>query len=319
VFNGKRVLVAGGAGLAGSHLIERLLSCGARIRSTIYKNKPVIKDSSIEYVSCDLTQSKDCDTVVKNVECVFMCAANTSGAAVMEQSPLVHVTPNVVMNSLMLDASHKAGVKKFVFLSSSVVYPLSVMPMKEEDFTGDMFDKYFCAGWSKRFAEILCKMYSTKAKRNMKTLVIRPGNLYGERDDFGWETSHALPALIRKVVERHDPVEVWGDGNDIRDLIYVKDFVNCLVSLASQETNDFDIVNVASGEAVSIKTVLKIILEEDGYKNAHVVFNFNKPSMIPERRIDISKLKTKLNKTCEFSLREGIRNTIQWYKDEFQK
>jgi hypothetical protein len=145
-----------------------------------------------------------------------MCAANTSGAAVMAKTPLAHLTPNILMNVSMLDAAYQAGVKKFLFISSNTVYPLADYPVKESDVTNEFYEKYFIVAWMKRFTEIVCEMYATKIANPMKVCVVRPANIYGEFDDFEWETSHVIPALIRKVVERHDPLMVWGNGEDLK-------------------------------------------------------------------------------------------------------
>ena len=224
MFRNSKVLIAGGAGFVGVNLIKRFLELGTKITATLHKKPAVIDDGRIEYIWCDLTKREDCQKAVKEVDYVFMCAANTSGAAVMEKTPLVHVTPNVVMNTLMLEAAYKAGVQKSLFISSNTVYPVADHPVKEDEMIpGQMFEKYFCVAWMKQFTEILCRMYTEKISSPMKIVVVRPANIYGPYDDFEWETSHVLPALIRKVVERHDPIEVWGDGNDIKDFIYIDD------------------------------------------------------------------------------------------------
>ena len=119
MFKDKRVLVCGGAGFVGANLIERLLQQGARVRATLHRKPAAIEDKRIEYVTCDLTKQEECYRAVDRSQYVFMCAANTSGAAVMETEPLVHVTPNVAMNTWMLDAAYKAGVEKFLFITLS--------------------------------------------------------------------------------------------------------------------------------------------------------------------------------------------------------
>jgi len=204
MFKDTRVLVAGGTGFVGVNLIIRLLSLGARVRATIHKKDPVITEDGIEYIRCDLTRMEDCREAVKDMDYVFLCAASTSGAAVIASTPLVHVTPNIVMNSQMLEAAYFAKVKKFVWLSSNAAYPPSGdRPVKEEElFDGDPYETYFGVAWMKRYTEILCRMYSEKLKEPMATVVLRPSNIYGPYDDFDFETSHVMAALIRRVVER---------------------------------------------------------------------------------------------------------------------
>lgn len=312
-FKDKKVLVAGGAGFIGTNLIKKLLLLDAKIRVADIKKEPQIKDDRIEYLNCDFTKKEDCQRAVKDIDYVFMVAANTSGAAVMEKTPLVHVTPNVIMNSLMLENSYEAGVKKFLFISSNTVYPVSEQPVKETDMKyGDLFPKYYFVAWMKQFSEVLCEMY-TKIKNPMKTVVVRPANSFGPYDDFQWETSHVIPALIRKVVERHNPIEVWGDGLDIKDFIYVEDLVEGIL-LAMEKIESFNPVNLATGRPCTIKEILNSILLADNYQDAKIVFDASKPTMIPKRLIDASKAKEILGFEAKTPLIQGIKKTVDWYK-----
>jgi GDP-L-fucose synthase len=314
--SGAKALVTGGTGFIGVNVILRLLSLGCQVRATLHKRPAVIQDDAIEYVQADLTSMKDCRRVVEGVDYVFMCAANTSGAAVMASTPLVHVTPNVVMNAQMLEAAYFAKVKKFLFISSSAAYPpTGDRPVREDEmFEGEPYEKYYLVGWMKRYTEILCKIYAQKIKAPMSTVVIRPSNIYGPYDDFDFRTSHMMAALIRRVVERHDPLEVWGTGDDIKDLIYIDDFLDGML-LAFEKTTDYMAVNIATGQGYSVKQVLQTILEVDGYLDADVRFDPSKPTMIPIRLVDTSLAKERLGFQAQISQREGIRRTVEWYRE----
>jgi GDP-L-fucose synthase len=313
VYQDAKVLVTGGAGFVGANLIERLLQLGAKVSATLHEREPVVKDARIRYIDGDLRLAGDCARAVEGVEYIFMCAANTSGAAVMATTPLAHLTPNVQMNLLMLEAAYTAGVKKFLFISSNTVYPVTDYPVRETDVTNEFFEKYFIVAWMKRFSELACEMYSTKISRPMKTVVVRPANIYGEYDDFEWQTSHVIPALIRKVVERHDPVEVWGDGNDLKEFIYVKDCVEGLL-LAMQRLEGFEPVNIAAGRPCTVREVLRMLLAIDGYEDAKVVFDASKPTMIPKRLIDPSKAERLLGFKARTGMEEGLARTVAWYR-----
>lgn len=313
-FRNRRVLVTGGAGFIGTNLLLKLLETGAIITSTVHVKSPQIKNSNIRYLKGDLCNQNFCKKAAKGQDFVFMCAANTSGANVIEKTPLVHVTPNVIMNTLMLEAAYEARVKKFLFLSSNAVYPPLNHPVKEvEMMVGEPYVKYFPVAWMKRFSEILCEIYATRIKNPMVTIVIRPANVYGPYDDFEWETSHVVPALVRKVVERHKPLEVWGDGGEIKDLMYVKDLIDALVT-AVVKLEDFVQINIGSGEGVSIKRVLNTILELEKYEDAKIVFNKSKPAMIRKRILDVSLAKKLLGFEAKTNLNDGLGETIYWYK-----
>ncbi|MBS3903036.1 MAG: NAD-dependent epimerase/dehydratase family protein [Anaplasmataceae bacterium] len=315
----KKVLVTGATGFLGSNVMEELLKSGAKLRGTVHEKPIVIKDDRIEYLSADLTLAADCERAVAGMDYVIMCAASTAGAAVVEQTPLKVVTPNVVMNALMLEAAYGAGIAKFVFISSNAVYPPFEHPMKEEEMmSGPPFIKYYPVTWMKRFSEILCETYSTWIKKPMKTIVIRPANMYGPYDNFDLETSHVLPALMRKVMERHDPIEVWGDGKEIKDLIYVKDFVEGLL-LALEKIENYDPINLGTGVEVTINQALKAMMKADGYEDAKISHNMSKPIMLKKRQLDPSKAEKLLGFKAKTSIEEGVAKTMAWYKEHYPR
>jgi GDP-L-fucose synthase len=313
MFKNANVLVTGGAGFVGVNLIKRLLDLGANITATLHIKEAVLKDDRIRYIHLDLRDPESCYTSVKGIDYVFMCAANTSGAAVMDKTPLTHLTPNILMNVSMLDAAYQEGVKKFLFISSNTVYPLTDYAVKEIDVTNDFYEKYFIVAWMKRFTEIICEMYATKIKKPMDVCVVRPANIYGEHDDFEWETSHVIPALVRKVVERHNPLEVWGDGNDLKEFIYIQDFIDGML-LTMEKQAGFDPINIAVGKPCTVREVLNTLLRIDGFTDAKVVYDTSKPSMIPRRLIDISKARDELGFQPNTSIEEGLAKTIAWYR-----
>jgi GDP-L-fucose synthase len=313
----RHVLVTGASGLVGSTLIPRLLEAGAKVRATHRHRELPYSDKDVKKIHADLTQPAACQQAVEGVEYVFHCAANTSGAATMATTPMVHVTPNVIMNSLLLEAAYHAGVTKFLWLSSTTGYPVSgeAEVREEEMFNGDPFEKYYFVGWMKRFTEVLCKMYGEKLPRKMATLVLRPTNIYGVHDDFEFATSHVIPALIRKVVERWNPLEVWGTGDDVRDAIYVDDMVDAML-LAVQKLDAHAAINIGYGEAYSVKQILALLLEIDGFPEAKIVFNTSKPTMIPIRKVDLTRARELLGFQARTSLRDGLAKTITWYRRE---
>ncbi|MBN2406675.1 MAG: NAD-dependent epimerase/dehydratase family protein [Elusimicrobia bacterium] len=315
MFRNKKVLVTGITGFTGTNLANRLLSMGAKVMGPVHRNKPRHSDDRIEYIAGDLTKMEDCRKFVEGVDYVFHCAANTSGAAVMEKTPLIHVTPNIIMTSQLLEAAYFAKVKKFLFLSSTTVYPdMGDSIIKEEQiFDGEPYPKYFLVGWMKRYMEILCRTYSEMLRPAMPSIVIRPTNMYGPYDDYDPATSHVLPALIKKVAERQRPLEVWGDGNDVRDFIYIDDFVDGMI-LAMEKIDTYDPVNLGSGKGYTVKEILGIMLEEEGYDDAEVIYNSSKPSMIPVRLVDTSKSEKMLGFKPKVDIREGIKRTLEWYK-----
>jgi GDP-L-fucose synthase len=309
-----RCLVAGGAGFLGHHLIRRLLDAGAQVRATLHDKPAVLEDPRIEYVTVDLRRPEDGARAMQGIDYVFMAAANTQGAAVIREKPLAHVTPNVPMNIYCMEAAHLAGVKRYLFLSSGAAYPdTGHRPAEEpEMFDGDPVDVYFAVGWMKRYGELLCRTYAGHIRNPMSCVVVRPSNVYGPEDKFDFAVSHVTAALIRRVAERQKPLQVWGTGEDIRDLIYIDDFMDGLLAAFHAEEPYLEI-NICSGSGVSVKEILAAAIAADGFEDAQVTFDPSKPSTVPVRRLSSKLAKEKLGFEAKVGLKEGLRRTLEWY------
>lgn len=314
-FSGKNILVAGAAGFIGTNLALALTKRGARLRLTIHDKPLQTSFPDAEIITCDLRVAEHCARAVEGIDQVFLCAAHTSGAAVIRSTPLVHITPNVLINTLMLEAAHRAGVGRFCFISSGAAYPPTAdRPVREDEmFEGDPHDVYFAAGWMKRYAEILCRTYAEKIPRPMPTIVVRPSNVYGPYDKYDFAVSHVTAALIRRVAERQRPIEVWGTGGDIRDLIYVDDFIDGVLAAVAIDRPHFA-VNICSGAGHSVREILDKILSVDGYADAEVRYDPSRPSTIPVRLMDNSLARQMLGFEARTPLEEGLRRTIDWYR-----
>ena len=316
-YKDKNILIAGASGFVGTHLTKKLSDLGANIIGSYLHRMPIQEIPNVKFIKADYTNYQDCLMATKNIDYVFMVAANTSGAAVMENSPLAHLTPNVVMNSQILAAAYENNISKFCFISSNTVYPVTDFPVKENDVNYEFFSKYFIVGWMKLFSEIMTQMYAKHIKKPMKTLVIRPGNLYGPNDKFTWKESKVIAALIRKSIERHNPLIVWGDGKDLKDFLYIDDFVAGLLE-AFEIINDFEAINIASSIPVTITEVLNKILEVSNNQSPNVKYDTSMPTMLPIRLINTDKIREQCNWKPKISLEKGLKLTINWYK-EFYK
>lgn len=310
---GKRVLVTGGAGFLGGHFIERLLNEGAVVRAAIHKREPVRHFPSVEYMQCDLRHMEDCMRATDGVDYIFHCAANTQGAGVIATTPMVHVTPNVVMNTHLLEAAYIANVKKFLFISSGAAYPdTGARPAEEHE----MLDAhpspvYHAVAWMKRYAEILCETYASHLKRPMPCVVVRPSNVYGPWDKYDPDASHVTAATLRKVYEGHNPIKVWGTGEDIRDVIYIDDFIEGSMK-AFAHSDDFLAVNICSGDGVSVKQILNTALKVNGDSDRDIQFDEDKPKTVNIRLICGKKAKSIFDFEAKTGLEEGIDKTLQW-------
>jgi len=310
-----RYLVTGAAGQMGTFALMRLRNLpNIYVRAVYHKKKPNIFADNISYLQADLRNPDDCKKIVDDIDYVLMFAGILSTAPVMAKNPVSHITENMIMNAQMLEASYFAGVRKFLWLSSTTGYPMLDKDLTEEDmFYGDPPDTYFSVGWMSRYTEILCRMYATKLKNPITVIILRPTTIYSEYESFNFETAHVLPATVRKVVERQSPIEIWGTGDNRRDFIYADDVLDaCLLAL--KRVNGFDVFNISYGKDYSVNEILKIILELDDYMDAQIVYNTSKPSAINSRDINCIKAEKFLGFKAKTTIKEGIHRMISWYK-----
>ncbi|MBM3646999.1 MAG: NAD-dependent epimerase/dehydratase family protein [Alphaproteobacteria bacterium] len=314
-FTDRKILVAGGAGFIGTNLALRLTRQGARLRLTLHDKPLQAAFPTAEVVKLDLRRLEDCARAVEGMDYVFICAAHTSGAAVIRATPLAHVTPNVLINASLLDAAYRARVQKVCFISTGAVYPdTGARPVAEaEGMMGDPHEVYFPVGWMKRYVEILCRTYGEKITPSMPTVVVRPSNIYGPYDKFDFAVSHVTAALIRRVVERQTPLEVWGTGEDIRDLLYIDDFIDGLLAAFAVDRAYFE-VNICAGRGHSVRQVLQTLLDVDGFGDADVRFDPSRPSTIPVRLMDNRLARDLLGFEARTRLPDGLRRTLEWYR-----
>lgn len=310
-YQDKRVLVTGGSGFVGTHIVEELLRQGARVRVPIHKRPLIINDKRIEVVRADLTRQEDCRRALDGIDCCFHAAGAVAAAAVTSGNPMEAITTNLVLTAQMLQAAWAVGIDRFLLFSSSTAYPVADYPIKEDEmWSGPTYEGYFGYGWMRRYLERLGEFVASKSK--VKVALVRPTAVYGRWDDFDPETSHVIPALIRKAVDKMDPYEVWGTGDEVRDFLHVTDLARaCLLMVERYAT--CDAVNIGYGKAVRIKEVVDIVLEAAGHRGARVIFNSSKPTAIPFRMVDTAKAKNILDFEPRISLGEGLRDTVDWW------
>ena len=312
-----KILILGATGFVGRNLVERLYKEGyTNLRNHGFNRK---LEGFGESVQGDLRDDKFVEEIMKGVDVVYHCAASTSNAVDTIYAPLLHVTPNVIINALTMEKAYKEGVKKFIFLSSSTIYPESGerAVCETDNIYESIYKTYFPVGWMKRYAEVLCKMYSEILINPMQTVIVRPANLYGPHDKYDLDKCHVTPASIIKVATRLDPIPVWGDGTEIRDLLYVEDFCEALQIIMEKEEHH-EIYNVGSNGGYSVNEVIEYLKEIEGLESPIDYVN-NKAPMIPKRLIDSFKIFDKLGWSAKTSIKEGLEKSINWYKSEYLK
>jgi GDP-L-fucose synthase len=301
--------------MIGRNLIAHLSSRGLGVRAVMHRREPAARLPRVEYITADLSGAEDCARVIQGIDYVFHCAAVVVGGSATEADRLAAVATSAAINARVIEAAYQANVKKLLWLGSTTAYPpAGERPLKEEEILdGEPFDKYRAVGGMHRQMEMLCRRYGERAMRPMTTIVLRPTNVYGPGDNFDPATSRVAAALVRRVVERQDPFVVWGTGDDVRDMIYVDDVVRAM-SLAMERADQHMELNIGAGRGYSLKEMLAILFEIDGFTPSRVVFDAGKPTMIPVRLVDVSKARETLGFAAEIELPEGFRRTLEWYR-----
>lgn len=316
-YKGKKVLVTGGSGFVGTHIVEALLKQEAKVRVPLHSRPMIIKDPRIETMSADLTSLQDCLKVLEGVDCVFHAAGAVSAAGVTARNPMSAITTNLILTARMLEASCATGVDRFLVFGSSTGYPPADYPIKEDEmWNGPTYPVYFGYGWMRRYLERLAEFTASKSK--LQIAILRPTATYGRWDDFDPVTSHVIPGLIRRAVQKENPYVVWGTGHEVRDFLHVTDLAKaCLLLL---EKHPFcDPVNIGLGLSITIKEVVGYILEFTGYKDATIQFDSTKPSTIPFRMVDTTKATNILGFEPSVSFRQGIKDTVEWYLKTYSR
>jgi GDP-L-fucose synthase len=206
----KKVLVAGAAGLVGSHLLAKCKGLpDTRVRSIYQSRRPEIQADNIIHVQADLSDLENCKKAVEDIDLVIMLASRADRRPI-NQEYLIH---NLNVHYNMLEASLQANVTKYLWLGSATAYPPSEVPLVEKMmFMGEPADAGYAFAWTARFMRGVMLYLRKKIDRVMSVISLRPTAIYGEYGDFNLATCHVLPALIRKVVDRQKPIEIWGDG-----------------------------------------------------------------------------------------------------------
>ena len=314
-----KILVTGASGFIGSRLLKMLYENGyTNLRATTFA-RDLRNDfegtSEVEHIKGDLQTADFCEKIVQNVDVVFHCAANTSNALDTKVNPLIHVTANVEMNVNLMEQAWKNSVRKFMYISSNTVYPNIGSEYCTEDIevqSPNIYPAYKAVGNMKRYGETLCDFLSNHIHNPMQCVIIRPSNAFGPNDKYDYEKCHVTPANIRKVADGLNPIPVWGDGTEVRDVIHVDDMVSGFICVA-ENVDKYDVYNVCYGSGYTVNEVLNTIKSIENNDNP-IDYVSNKAPMIPVRLLSNKRLK-QLGWKPKYDLRSGLEDALKWYKE----
>lgn len=299
-----KIFVAGHRGLVGSAILRKLKGAGYQNLITATRTQ------------CDLLNPRDVELLftAEQPDYVFLAAAKVGGILANRDQPADFIFQNLQIQSHVIDAAYRHGVKKLLFLGSSCIYPkFAKQPITEDQLLAGHLEPTNDAYAIAKIAGIkMCQAY--RAQHGFQAISLMPTNLYGPNDNFDLQSSHVLPAMIVKfhnAVTQGGQVELWGDGSAMREFLHVDDLADaslfCMLNYDSPE-----IVNVGTGTDVTIKELAETVADITGY-DSEILWDTSKPNGTPRKLLDVSKLRS-LGWSARIPLETGTRSTYDWYK-----
>jgi GDP-L-fucose synthase len=302
----KRIVVTGGAGFLGTHLIQRLEHMGCRnIFVPIYQEYDLRRADAVERIF-----------VEHRPEVLIHLAAVVGGIGANRANLGSFFYANAIMGIQLIEAARRHGVEKTVILGTICAYPkFTPVPFREEDlWKGYPEETNAPYGIAKKALLVQCQSY--REQYGMNAIFLLPVNLYGQGDNFDPESSHVIPALIRKCVEAveegHDEIVLWGDGSPTREFLYVEDAAEGII-LATERYDKPDPVNLGSGMEISIRDLAAKIAGITGF-SGRIIWDSTKPDGQPRRCLDVSRAEREFGFRATTPFDVGLRKTIEWYR-----
>jgi GDP-L-fucose synthase len=301
-----RALVTGGGGFLGSHLVERLEADG----------HDVVTARSADY---DLTSADDAARMFADAEpeLVYHLAAEVGGIGANRANPGRYWYANLAMGLNVLEQARLAETPKVVISGTVCAYPkFAPVPFREETLW-DGYPEETNAPYGVAKKSILVGAQAYREQYGLNAIFLLPTNLYGPRDNFDLETSHVIPALIRKMVDADDEVVLWGDGSPTREFLYVDDCVEGFV-LAGERYDGAEPVNLGASREISIRELAELIADVTDYRGS-IVWDETKPNGQPRRSVDGGRARELFGFEARTHLRDGIERTIAWYRSAYAR
>jgi GDP-L-fucose synthase len=312
-FKDKKVVVTGGSGFIGTHFLKELVDRGARVRTSTNKSSLQFEsDEVIVYPDLDLLNLDDCIKLTEGADYVIHCAGEVAHPSSVPTDVQISLKQlNLIGN--VLEACAKNGVKRFLDLNSSTGYPDIRRPITEDEYWVDEpYKSYYGYGWMRRYREKLMEHVSKFS--GLEIALARCTAIFGPHDNFNLKTCHVVPALIKRVLDDENPFTAWGSPDVTRDFLYVKDVVEGAL-LILEKGESMRPYNLGYGGGITIGEILDTILKVTE-KTPEIVWDDSKPTTIPYRAVSTDRIQNELGFKPKYTFEEGIRETIEYYKNK---
>jgi GDP-L-fucose synthase len=300
------VAVPGGSGFLGSEVVRRLEAAGASVFAPRSRDYDLTTEDRVQAMYEDARP-----------DIVIHLAARVGGIGANQRSPGTFFYDNLQMGALLIEHARRRGLEKFVCVGTVCSYPkFATVPFREDDlWSGYPEETNAPYGIAKK--ALLVQLQAYRQEFGMRGIYLIPVNLYGPRDNFDLESSHVIPALIRKCVEAEergdDVIEVWGSGEPTREFLYVEDAADGIVA-AAERYEGAEPVNLGTGREISIRDLATLIAERTGFRGSFA-WNATKPDGQPRRALDVSRARDEFGWTARIPFEEGLDATISWYRE----
>ena len=308
----KKILLTGGAGFLGSHIVENLFQ-----KRGVSKNQVIIPRSK----DSDLREWKNCRKATENADVIVHLAARVGGIGFNQKYPGTLFYDNILMGAQLMEAARLQGVKKFVQIGTVCSYPKYTPAPFKEEYLWEGYPEETNAPYGIAKKALLVMAQAYRQQYGMNIIYLVPVNLYGPKDNFDLESSHVIPALIRKFSEAVEKskkeVIVWGTGSASREFLYVEDAAEGIVA-ATEKYDKPDPVNLGTGKEIKIEQLVNLIAKLTGFDGT-IVWDTSKPDGQPRRCLDTSRAKKEFGFEAKTDLITGLKKTIEWFKNEFNQ
>jgi len=299
----KKILVTGGTGFVGLFVVDEL------------KKRGVSKIRISKHKKYDLTKWKDCVKAVAGIDIVIHLAARVGGIGLNRKIPGQMFYDNLMMGTQLMEAARQAKVKKFVAIGTICAYPKFTPVPFAESALWDGYPEETNAPYGLAKKMLLVQARAYRQQYGLNAIYLLPVNLYGPGDNFSPDSSHVIPALIKKIAEAKEKgqkyIEVWGTGKASREFLYVKDAAQAIV-LATEKYNKPEPVNVGAGHEITIRELVTLICKLMNFKG-QIRWDSSKPDGQPRRRLDVNRARKEFGFKAKTNFEAGLKSTIAWY------
>lgn len=306
----KSVLLTGGAGFLGSHVVDNLVE-----KRSVPKSQITIPRSK----DCDLRKLENCKNVVKGFDIIINLAARVGGIGFNQKNPGTLFYDNIMIGAQLIEAARLEGVRKFVQVGTVCSYPKYTPTPFKEDYLWNGYPEETNAPYGIAKKALLVMAQAYRQQYGMNIIYLIPVNLYGPRDNFDLESSHVIPALIRKFSEAAEEGKkeaiAWGTGKASREFLYVEDAAEGILA-AAEKYDKPDPVNLGTGKEITIEQLTNLTAKLTGFQGK-IIWDTSKPDGQPRRRLDTTKAKEEFGFEAKTPLADGLKKTIEWYKNEY--